>query len=161
MRTHLLPCNRWVWPWLALFCLLFTACAREEQPAAPARSPGKLREVSPGEYEKIIGTGKSEPKRAGRTETGKHQHRESGYLQGPGYKDRFVVIAKHKQVDLNFKWPRGKVDFWVKVYGKNDNLLGDFDLDNGEIIQLLGGDKFTVEVYSKSGGGPWEVTYED
>jgi hypothetical protein len=85
---------------------------------------------------------------------------ESGYLSGPGASNTFTVEAgSDTLIELLFYYPVGTVDFWVKVVGQDGyTILGDFDLDNGEIIQLMGGGTFYLTVYSKSGGGNWSAT---
>ena len=86
----------------------------------------------------------------------------AGSLYGPGDSGSFVIVAERDQVDVVFEWPEGETDFWVKVYGGEGEVLGDFDLDNGEIIQLFErGEEFTLEIYSKDGGGHWRATYEN
>jgi len=87
---------------------------------------------------------------------------ESGYLNGPGDSYNFTVDAgTQSQVDVIFDYPYGSVDFWVKVVGEDGyTVLGDFDLDNGEIIQLLGGGTFYLTIYSRMGAGYWSGTYE-
>ena len=86
---------------------------------------------------------------------------ESGYLNGPGSTYSFTVNAgSQNQVDVVFDYPYGSVDFWVKVVGEDGySVLGDFDLDNGETIQLLGGGTFYLTVYSRMGAGYWSAEY--
>jgi len=123
-------------------------------------SPAGLKEISPAEYERL--TSAPRPATASPDTTdGKQEYLREGLLDGTGDSDRFGVTARRKRVDITFTWPKGEADFWVKVYGREDNELGDFDLDEGEIIQLLGGGKFTVEVYSRRGGGRWRAAYRD
>jgi hypothetical protein len=88
-------------------------------------------------------------------------HYEGGYLAGPGASYTFVVNAgNNTYIEVPFTYPVGSVDFWVKVVGQDGyTVLGDFDLDNGEIIQLSGGGTFYVTVYSKMGAGNWSATY--
>ena len=44
---------------------------------------------------------------------------------------------------MPFTYPVGSVDFWVEVVGQDGyTVLGDFDLDNGSVIQLSGGGTF-------------------
>jgi hypothetical protein len=88
-------------------------------------------------------------------------HYEGGYLAGPGASYTFTVNAGSiTYLEVPFTYPVGSVDFWVKVVGQDGyTVLGDFDLDNGEIIQLSGGGTFYVTVYSKMGAGNWSATY--
>jgi hypothetical protein len=88
-------------------------------------------------------------------------HTESGYLAGPGASYTFTVNAGSvTYLEVPFTYPVGSVDFWVKVVGQDGStVLGDFDLDNGEIIQLSGGGTFYVTIYSKSGAGNWSASY--
>jgi uncharacterized protein involved in tellurium resistance len=86
---------------------------------------------------------------------------ESGYLYGPGAAYSFTVNAGNvKNLDVTFNWPRGSTDFWVKVVGQDGRtVLGNFDLDNGEIINLSGGGIFYLTIYSNRGAGNWSATY--
>jgi hypothetical protein len=87
-------------------------------------------------------------------------HSESGYLAGVDDLDEFVVYANSDYIEVTFEWPSG-ADFWVTVYGMYDDLLGDFQLAEGEIIQLSGGGKFTLVVTSEYGGGDWSCSWYD
>ncbi len=86
---------------------------------------------------------------------------ESGYLSGPGASYTFTVNAGSvKYLEVTFSWPRGAADFWVRVVGQDGRtVLGNFDLDNGEIIQLSGGGVFYLTVYSNRGAGNWSASY--
>ncbi|MBN1882260.1 MAG: protein kinase [Deltaproteobacteria bacterium] len=88
-------------------------------------------------------------------------HTEGGYLTGTGDSFDFVVNAGFDEyVEVYFTWPRGSADIWVKVVGEDGHtVLGDFDLDSGEIIQLMGGGTFYVTVYSKSNDATWSAEY--
>ena len=88
-------------------------------------------------------------------------YRESGYLTGVGDSNDFTVNAGSDTfVEVFFIWPMGLADFWVRVVGEDGyTVLGDFDLDEGEIIQLMGGGTFYLTVYSKSGEGDWSAEY--
>jgi predicted secreted protein len=86
---------------------------------------------------------------------------ESGYLSGAGASYTFTVNAGSvNYVEVTFSWPKGSADFWVKVIGQDGRtVLGNFDLDNGEIIQLSGGGTFYLTVYSNRGAGYWSASY--
>lgn len=126
---------------------------------------GSIPSISEEEYQRLIAIknpgegGLPSPSPSPSSPAGKV--RRSGYLDGPGDSDRFDLDARHKSVEIEFQWPRGQADFWVKAYGRSHNLLGDFDLDDGDIIELTGGGKFSVEVYSKQGKGAWSAVYKD
>lgn len=85
----------------------------------------------------------------------------SGSLRSPGDTHSFSVdTGTDELVELSFTYPKGAADFWVKVVGEDrTTVLGDFDLDNGTIIQLIGGGVFYVSVYSRAGIGSWKVDY--
>ena len=89
-------------------------------------------------------------------------HTESGNLIATGDSYKFTINAgSDDYVEVYFTWPRGEADIWVEVVGEDGyTVLGDFDLDNGEIIQLMGGSTFYLTVYSKKGGGSWSAEYE-
>ncbi len=86
---------------------------------------------------------------------------ESGYLSGPGATYTFTINAGSvTYLEVPFTYPKGSVKFWVKVVGQDGyTVLGDFDLDNGEIIQLTGGGTFYLTIYSRTGAGNWSATY--
>ena len=57
-------------------------------------------------------------------------------------------------------YPKGQASFWVRVVGQDGStVLGDFDLDKGEVVQLMGGGTFYLTVYSKTGAGNWSAKY--
>jgi hypothetical protein len=87
-------------------------------------------------------------------------HSENGYVSGTDDFDEFVVYANSDYIEITFEYP-AQADFWVTVYGMSDNLLGDFRLADGEIIQLSGGGKFTLIVTSEYGGGEWSCYWDD
>ncbi len=48
----------------------------------------------------------------------------------------------------------------VEVIGQDGRtVLGNFDLDNGEIIQLSGGGTFYLTIYSNRGAGNWTCSW--
>jgi hypothetical protein len=87
-------------------------------------------------------------------------HTAKGYLGGPDDYDEFDLFARTNYIEVVFTWPES-ADFWVTVYGMNGDLLGDFRLADGEVIQLSGGGKFTLLVTAESGGGNWSCEWED
>ncbi len=123
--------------------------------------PGQLTEIAAEDYDKLVDMGEVAKNIPEGEASGRREYSRDGFLSGEGDSDSFEVYANYDQVDVVFAWPEGKADFWVKVFGKEGNELGDFDLDNGEIIQLLKGGRFEVRIYSKGGEGPWSATYEN
>ena len=69
-------------------------------------------------------------------------------------------IAESDFIEVEFDYP-SDAQFYVKVLGKTGNELGEFDLAEGEIIELTGGGKFTLIVHSVGGSGAWSATYTD
>jgi hypothetical protein len=76
----------------------------------------------------------------------------SGYIKDNTDEDEFAVLGDSDDIDVIFDWPAG-AEFWVTVYGRNHNELGDFDLNDGDTINLTGGGLFFLEVYSS-----WLIT---
>jgi hypothetical protein len=110
------------------------------------------------------------PKPSGRTEptlpdTGglpPESAHETGFLEGSGDFTTFIVNAHVDYVEVSFTYPAGMVDFWVTVLGEDGTSeLGNFDLDEGEIIQLVGGGVFYVKIYSREGAGEWSAVYNE
>ena len=122
-----------------VFALILPGCGNKEPqvPVGPAPGAPPTGPVAPG------------------------SHYEGGYLAGPGASYTFTVNAGSvTYLEVPFTYPVGSVDFWVKVVGQDGyTVLGDFDLDTGEVIQLSGGGTFYVTVYSKMGAGNWSATY--
>jgi hypothetical protein len=83
---------------------------------------------------------------------------KSGTLSGPGDSESFDINTTKDYLEVTYTWP-SDASFWVKVIGQDGSVLGDFDLANGEVIQLYGGGKFTLNIYSVSGSGAWTATY--
>ncbi len=87
---------------------------------------------------------------------------EKGYLSETGSFKTFIVNAEIDYVEVTFTYPIGKVDFWVKVLSEDGrSTLIDVDLDDGNIIQLMGGGIFYVKIYSKDGVGEWSAIYNE
>lgn len=81
----------------------------------------------------------------------------TGYIYGDATKDRFDLIAPGDKVTARFKVP-DESHFYVRVYGRTGNLLGDFDLRKGDKLELTGGGKFSLEIYSRGDSGYWAAT---
>jgi len=84
----------------------------------------------------------------------------SGALKGTGDQYQFKVPAEADFVEIFFEYPKGGASFHVRVVGKDRrSVLGDFDLDNGEVIELYGGGNFYITLYSVRGAGPFTATF--
>ena len=83
-----------------------------------------------------------------------------GKLRGTNDSNKFDVVLDSTYVEVEFDYPSDSL-FYVKVLGKSGNELGEFDLAEGEIIELSGGGKFSLIVHSVGGGGAWSATYTD
>jgi hypothetical protein len=121
-----------------VFALILPGCGKQEpQVPVPPQVPPQTGPVAPG------------------------SNSQGGYLAGPGASYTFTVNAGSvTYLEVPFTYPKGSVSFWVKVVGQDGStVLGDFDLNNGEIIQLSGGGTFYVTIYSKMGAGNWSATY--
>jgi hypothetical protein len=81
----------------------------------------------------------------------------TGYIYDETTKTRFDLIAPSDHVVVRFKVP-DESHFYVRVYGKTGNELGDFDLSMGKTIELCGGGKFSLEMYSRGDNGYWAAT---
>jgi hypothetical protein len=86
---------------------------------------------------------------------------ENGYLSGNGASNTFVVNAGSiSPLNVTFNYPKGSAYFMVEVVGQDGStVLGNFDLDDGNVIQLTGGGTFYLTIYSGSGAGYWSATY--
>ena len=83
-----------------------------------------------------------------------------GTLRGTNDATKFDLYTDTAYIEVEFTYPQGSA-FYVKVLGKAGEELGEFDLQEGEIIELSGGGLFTLIVHSVSGGGPWTATYTE
>lgn len=131
----------------AVLCAAIVACSSlkgdEEKPTAPAPAPAPTPEA--GKVSKVT---------SGDATT------YSGVLRGANDSNKFDVFTESDEIEVEFDWPDDTY-FHVKVVGMAGDELGDFDLSEGEIIELTGGGKFTLIVYSKGGDGPWTATYAE
>jgi hypothetical protein len=84
----------------------------------------------------------------------------SGILRGADDSNKFDIVTNNNKAEVEFDWP-GKASFYVKVFSPLGDELGDFDLSEGEVVDLTGGGKFTLIVYSKKGGGAWTAKYTE
>jgi hypothetical protein len=48
------------------------------------------------------------------------------------------------------------MDLWVKIIGQKGDMLAEYDLGKGNLVELSGGGDFTLQIYSKNGTGHWE-----
>jgi hypothetical protein len=78
-----------------------------------------------------------------------------GYLTGSGDIDKIGIETDETPVYAVFQWEEG-MELWVRILGKTDNPLGDFNMAEGNSAELAGTGKFTLEVYSKGGSGSWQ-----
>jgi hypothetical protein len=133
----------------AVLCAAIVACSSlkggEEAKPAPAPASAPTPEPEAGKVSKAT---------SGNTTT------YSGVLRGVNDSNKFDVFAESDKIEVEFDWP-DDASFHVKVVGMAGDELGDFDLSEGEIIELTGGGKFTLIVYSKGGDGPWKAKYTD
>jgi hypothetical protein len=84
----------------------------------------------------------------------------SGYITDNTDEDEFAILADSRDIDVVFDWPAEAV-FWVTVYGREHNELAEFDLTEGDTINLTGGGLFYLEVFSTSGYGAWAADWSD
>lgn len=48
------------------------------------------------------------------------------------------------------------MDLWMKIIGQKGDMLAEYDLGKGNLVELSGGGEFTLQIYSKDGTGHWE-----
>ncbi len=82
-----------------------------------------------------------------------------GYIPGEYREESFTIDCQKDLQYVEFAYPTYS-DFWVKVLGMHGDLLGDFQLSEGEVIELSGGGLFTLIVYSKKGSGVWTAVIQ-
>jgi len=85
----------------------------------------------------------------------------SGYITDNTDEDEFAVVGDSDKVSVVFTWPSG-AEYWVTVYGRNHNKLGEFNLLEGDTIDLTGTGLFYLEIYAADGtSGNWAASWED
>lgn len=87
-------------------------------------------------------------------------HTYSGKLRGVNDSNKIDLFLNSSNVDVKFTWPSG-AEYHAKVLGMTGNELGDFNLNEGDVVNLTGGGKFSLIVYSRGGDGGWTATYTD
>jgi hypothetical protein len=133
----------------AFLCAAIVACSQlkggEEPKTTPTPTPTPTPEVGEGKVTKTV---------VGDTVT------YAGKLRGTNDSNKFDVFIDSNYVEVEFDYPSDS-QFYVKVLGKTGNELGEFNLSEGEIIELSGGGKFSLIVHSLGGGGAWSATYTE
>jgi hypothetical protein len=131
----------------AFLCAAIVACSslKGGEKSKPTPTPTPSTEVEEGKVTKTV---------VGDTVTFK------GKLRGTNDSNKFDVFLDSTYVEVEFDYPSGS-EFYVKVLGKSGDELGEFELSEGEIIELTGGGKFSLIVHSTGGGGPWSATYTE
>jgi hypothetical protein len=133
----------------AVLCVAIVACSSlkggEEKKTTPAPTPLPAPAPEAGKVSKVT---------SGDATT------YSGVLRGVNDSNKFDVFAESEKIEVEFEWPDDTY-FHVKVLGMAGDELGDFDLSEGEVIELTGGGKFTLIVYSRAGDGAWTATYTE
>jgi len=84
----------------------------------------------------------------------------AGSLRGPNDSNKFEIFTEDKAIDVKFSYPSG-AKYGVKVIGMAGDELGEFSLPEGDVINLTGGGKFTLIVYSSGGSGAWTATFTE
>lgn len=83
----------------------------------------------------------------------------SGYIKDNADTDEFALLADSGDIDVVFDWESG--EFYVTVFGRDHNKLGEFNLLDGETINLTGGGLFYLRVWATSGFGDWSAEWTD
>jgi hypothetical protein len=83
-----------------------------------------------------------------------------GQIRSEPQVDKIAVDTDETPIYAVFYWDE-EMQLWVRVVGQTGNQLGEFNLSDGDMITLKGSGKFTLEVFSKSGVGNWEVEFSN
>uniref|UniRef100_A0A7C4GG78 Uncharacterized protein n=1 Tax=candidate division WOR-3 bacterium TaxID=2052148 RepID=A0A7C4GG78_UNCW3 len=78
-----------------------------------------------------------------------------GYLEESLW-ESFAVKPLNDPESWTFYLPENG-RFWVEVYNRNGDEIGDFDLSKGETIELRGGGIFKMRIRCIEGSGYWEA----
>lgn len=82
----------------------------------------------------------------------------SGYISSTSEVDEIKVDSIVDPAHAVFEWDRD-MDLWVEVMSEDNKLLGEFNLDDGNVIELKGAGIFHLKLYSKYGYGDWSVEF--
>jgi hypothetical protein len=89
---------------------------------------------------------------------GAHAESASGNVGGDRDWDIIDLYTDNTDIDVVFAWPQG-ADFMVTVFGRDQNYLGEFNLLNGETINLTGGGQFYLAVHCLNSTGAWTASW--
>ncbi len=78
----------------------------------------------------------------------------SGYLENSSEVDKIKVDSIVDTVHAVFEWDSG-MELWVEILSENDESLGEFNLDDGNVIDLTGTGIFILQLTARSGYGNW------
>lgn len=81
-----------------------------------------------------------------------------GQIRTVSQVDKIAIDTDESPIYAVFYWDE-EMQLWVRVLGQTGTQLGEFDLGNASQITLSGGGRFTLEVFSISGIGNWEVDF--
>jgi hypothetical protein len=131
----------------SVLAVAIVACSQLKggEETKPAPTPAPTPEVEEGKVSKTV---------KGDTVT------YAGKLRGTHDSNKFDLFLEPDYVEVEFDYP-SDAKFFVKVLGKTGDELGEFDLSEGEVIELSGGGKFSLIVHSQGGGGAWSATYTE
>ena len=82
----------------------------------------------------------------------------SGNIGGDTDWDVIDFYTDVKDIDVVFTWPQGQ-NFMVTVCGRDQNYLGEFNLLEGDTINLTGGGQFYLLVHCLNGTGAWSASW--
>jgi hypothetical protein len=80
----------------------------------------------------------------------------SGAVNSDSDWDVIDLYTDNTNIDVTFSWPAG-ADFMVTVFGRSHNYLGEFNLLDGETINLTGGGQFYLAVHAVTDKGSWSA----
>lgn len=83
-----------------------------------------------------------------------------GVLKDTKTEEYFTIYTEQDEIDVVFSFPED-ADFWVVVRGQSGEILGDFSLVEGNIVNLTGGGQFSLIIYSQEGVGEWYARVEE
>jgi hypothetical protein len=85
-------------------------------------------------------------------------HPEEGCLSSAEDTDTLYLRTNISPVYIAFDSDTG-LHLWASVYNENAALLGYFELQENEIIELTGSGKFMITLFTETGSGVWRCFY--
>ncbi|MBU0488267.1 MAG: hypothetical protein KKA07_18135 [Bacteroidetes bacterium] len=83
---------------------------------------------------------------------------EEGSITSKGQVDKVTVCNFPSPLYLIFEYDEG-LALYARIKGKDGASLGEFSIEEGNVLTLEGGGEYQVELFAKAGIGSWRIYY--